>query len=152
MIEYLREWDKCAHSRLRMKSTQEVEVNHGYKFSDKLNAEFLQESYGNNLEFGKKMFSIFLESIDGDLEDLQLAIHAKDYVHVKGVAHKIKNNFTWVGLPQLSSVMYKLEMAAGNKSQTLKDDFNEFLSLFKQERVTVDTEYTRLSDHLSCNQ
>ena len=121
----------------------------GFEFNSDLNAEFLKNSYGENLEFGMKMFSIFLATIEEDIEILTHSMEAKDYQGVQDIAHKIKNNFTWVGLPKLSSVMYKIELAAKEKSENVVTHYNELMDMFHIEHKLVQKEYDRLSIHLS---
>ena len=84
-------------------------LNEKFIFNKELNAEFLEQSYSQNLGFGQKMFSIFLGSIEKDMEILTCALRANDYAGIKEIAHKIKNNFTWVGLPNLSKLMNSIE-------------------------------------------
>lgn len=121
----------------------------GFEFNNELNAEFLSSSYGENLEFGMKMFSIFLATIEEDIEILTHSMEAKDYHGVKDIAHKIKNNFTWVGLPKLSSVMYKIELAAKEKSENVISHYNDLMDIFHTEHMLVQKEYDRLNSHLS---
>jgi len=120
-----------------------------FVFNDKLNAEFLQNSYGENLEFGKKMFKIFLSTIEEDIEVLTRSLEANDYQGMQDIAHKIKNNFTWVGLPTMSSLMYKIENAAKEKSVSVSTYYNELMDLFHVDHSLVQNEYDRLSSYLN---
>lgn len=119
-----------------------------FAFNQKLNSEFLEQSYSQNLEFGHKMFSIFLRTINEDINTLNNALKANDYSGIKDIAHKIKNNFTWVGLPRLSSLMYKVEKAAADKSVTVVEHHKELMSNFKKEHQLVKEEYDRINEFL----
>ncbi len=134
-----------AHSTDSTSSTN----SNKFVFSSQLNAEFLESSYSSNLEFGKKMFSIFLSSIDSDIDFLRGALEADDYTALANVAHKIKNNFTWVGLPRMSSLLYKLESAAKEKSAEVAVHFNEFMEVYHNEHSLVQSEYERMSEFLA---
>jgi len=119
-----------------------------FAFNSELNVEFLEKSYRQNLQFGKKMFSIFLSTIESDIEQLTTALEANDYEELKNISHKIKNNFTWVGLPRMSSVMYKIETSAKEKSVSVVQHYNEFMDMFKQEYTLVQDEYDRITEYL----
>lgn len=120
-----------------------------FKFNEKLNAEFLQNSYGENLEFGRKMFKIFLSTIEEDIDFLTKSLESNDYQGMQDIAHKIKNNFTWVGLPTMSSVMYKIETAAKEKSVSVTTHYNELMDLFQNDHKLVQEEYDRLASYLT---
>lgn len=120
-----------------------------FVFNEKLNAEFLKNSYSANLEFGKKMFSIFLSTIEEDVEILTNSLESNDYKGMQDIAHKIKNNFTWVGLPKMSSVMYKIEMAAKEKSVSVTKHYNELMDLFQEDHKLVQQEYDRMDEFLT---
>lgn len=120
-----------------------------FTFSKELNSEFLEQSYSNNLEFGKKMFSIFLATIEADISLLTHSLQANDFNGLKDIAHKIKNNFTWVGLPQMSSVVYKIEMAAADKSVSVVTYYNELMDIFNNEHKLVQKEYNRMVEYLN---
>ena len=117
-------------------------------FSEKLNADFLNSSYGENLDFGKKMFSIFLSTIESDIEILSSGIKEEDFKRVSDVAHKIKNNFTWVGLPRLRSLMYRIESAAKEEDLIMSQLFEEMITQFEADHDLVKNEYDRLNLHL----
>lgn len=121
----------------------------GFEFNKELNAEFLSNSYGENLEFGMKMFSIFLATIEEDIQILTNSMESQDYQGVGDIAHKIKNNFTWVGLPKLSSVMYKIELAARERSKNVVNHYNDLMDMFHNEHTLVQKEYDRLNNHLA---
>jgi len=93
--------------------------NPHFIFNENLDADFLSDTYGNNLSFGAKMFGLFLRTIPSDLQELSRAVKDLDYPMVQAVAHKIKNNFTWVGLSKLSKVTHDLEDLARAKSDKI---------------------------------
>ncbi len=119
-----------------------------FAFNKELNVAFLERSYSQNLQFGQKMFRIFLSTIDQDMEELSTAIYDNDYNSIKKITHKVKNNFTWVGLPILSSIMHKIEHAAKNNSNQVTALHEKFLIQFQNEYVLVKQEYERMSQYL----
>ncbi len=123
-------------------------VNDKFTFNNELNVAFLERSYSQNLQFGQKMFRIFLSTIDQDLEELSSAVYNSDYSSIKKITHKVKNNFTWVGLPILSSIMHKIEQAAKNSSIEVIALHEKFLLQFQNEYVLVKQEYERMNKYL----
>jgi len=120
-----------------------------FVFNKELNAEFLEKSYGHNLDFGKKMFAIFLSTIEQDMSELSQYLKTNDYSGMHAVAHKSKNNFTWVGLPLLSGVMYKLEAAAKAESVSVVSYYDEFTDMYGSALELVKNEYNRILNYLS---
>lgn len=101
--------------------------NSTFIFNENLNIEFLSATYGNNLSFGAKMFGIFLRTIDQDLAILQDSVTELDFESIKAIAHKIKNNYTWVGLPALSQMTYEVENMAREESKAVIPKIEELL-------------------------
>lgn len=118
-------------------------------FNKHLNVEFLNKTYGNNLLFCSKMFGLFLASTTQDMTAIESAISEQRFTVVKDLAHKIKNNFTWVGLPVLSKKMYALETMAGVQSSEVSVLFEEIKGLHEKDLVHVQSQYDKLKDHLS---
>ncbi len=120
-----------------------------FVFSEKLNAEFLNATYQYDLNFGKNMFDLFLKSIDEDLNTLIQNVDDLNYEETRSIAHKIKNNFTWVGLPQLSSLMYKIENAAKERSESISELKDNLISQFQSGYNNVKAELERLDAYLN---
>jgi len=119
-----------------------------FSFNSKLNVEFLEKSYSGNIGFAKRMFSIFLSTIDEDLTNLDNYIRLNDYQGIKDVAHKVKNNFTWVGLPMMSSIMYKIESSAREESDFVHELYSDFVAIFQERHSLVKEEYNRINTYL----
>jgi len=122
--------------------------NDEFIFSNELDYEFLRKTYSENLAFGEKMFSIFLKTIPQELASIDKAMQISDYDSLKSIAHKIKNNYIWVGLQAISSLVYKIETAARAKSpeivKLLHDFKREQNSIFELIKV----EHGRIVNHL----
>ncbi len=102
-------------------STQAPESNNQvpFEFSKDLDAAFLSATYGSNLAFGVKMFGIFVNSIQQDLDILESSATNNDYSTMRAIAHKIKNNFTWVGLSELSKLTGQIETLASEENSSV---------------------------------
>lgn len=129
-------------------NTQTENLEKNFVFSEKLNAEFLNATYQYDLNFGKKMFGLFLKSIDEDMNRLIQNVDDLNYEETRSIAHKIKNNFTWVGLPQLSSLMYKIENAAKDNSESITELKDNLIVQFQSGYNNVKAELERLDAYL----
>lgn len=139
-------------------NTNDVKVGHSelsnhnspsYNFSQDLNVEFLNKTYGHNLSFCANMFKVFLSTIVVDMNNLKNAISANDFLQTEAIAHKIKNNFIWVGLPQLSKQMYEIETKAREESTDLKQLLMDLTASFDQSLKYVESEFINLKEFIS---
>ncbi len=119
-----------------------------FKFSTSLNTSFLEKTYKSNLGFCEKMFKIFLDSAQSDIDLLESNVEANNFEEVKSIAHKIKNNFTWVGLPDLSEQMYHIENLARGRKSGIAEKFQELNVEFKKAFKNVASEYKSILEYL----
>ena len=119
-----------------------------YKFSTSLDACFLDKTYKSNMAFCEKMFKIFLDSAHEDIEVLEFHVRANNFMEVKSIAHRIKNNYTWVGLPQLSEKMHDIENLARGRKPGIAEKFQELNDDFKQALILVSSEYKSILKYL----
>jgi len=81
--------------------------------ADKPNEAFdqasLREIYEGDMEYMVFMFETFVESIEPELQALEQAFQAQDLVAIKRITHKIKPNFSMVGLPKYHLIAMELE-------------------------------------------
>ena len=126
---------------------QSIQSNHNstFNFNENLNTEFLSATYGANLSFGAKMFEIFLKTITKDLAVLQDSVAVLDFEGMKAIAHKIKNNYTWVGLPVLSQLTYEVENMARVESEAVIPKVQELLQKSKESYPHVEQQFHDLS-------
>lgn len=120
-----------------------------FLFHPTLDQAFLNSNYGANLGFAKKMFSVFLVSTPKDIESLNAAVEANDIPNIQALAHKIKNNFTWVGLTQLGLLMKEVENMAKQNEVCISKFYIEVLELYQKQLLVIEKETQRLTDHLS---
>ena len=76
-----------------------------------LDRQYLNDMYGDDLEYAKDIFETFLEITDEEIEKLKDACENSNFEIVYQTAHKIKPTFQMVGLPEISKLMEKIEMA-----------------------------------------
>lgn len=124
-----------------------IRSNHNstFVFNENLNVEFLAETYGSNLSFGAKMFGIFLKTIQRDLAILEASANSLDFEGMIGIAHKIKNNFTWVGLPVLSQLTYRVENMAREEEASVVSVIQELMKKSKETYPYVEQQFYDLN-------
>ncbi len=120
-----------------------------YQFNQELDTNLLNQNFGNNLNFGQKIFSTFINNIDSDIEELKSAVDALDYEAIQKVTHKIKNNFSWVGLPRLSELTSQLELSAINNSAEVTTHYTKLKVLLDTKYGIVAEELKRINSHLN---
>lgn len=69
----------------------------------------LQEQFGNDLEYVWETFSKFNELISADITGLSEAITSQDAQNSRRILHKIRSNFTLVGLSELQARCARME-------------------------------------------
>jgi PAS domain S-box-containing protein len=110
----------AAKSRIEKKST----TVHTY------NLDYLRSVSGNNAEFIQEMITTFLQTLPNVLDDMQKAIHERNWEKLSRLAHQIKPSFTLMGLDVLRSKILFIEENGKNTTRTdeLPSVVTEFVS------------------------
>jgi len=72
----------------------------------------LREFYGDDLEYAKEMFDLFLSESEKSLPSLERAVDRMDGKNIKAIAHRIKPSVRMVGFTNLADHLQNLERAA----------------------------------------
>jgi PAS domain S-box-containing protein len=80
-----------------------------YSFNPRLDVNYLIGLYENNIEYATGLFAIFLENIQQDWTEIKAIAEGDDYAALYQVVHKIKPNFSMVGLTWITRSMEQLE-------------------------------------------
>ena len=72
----------------------------------------LREFYGDDLEYAKEMFDLFLSESEKSLPALEKAVDRMDGTNIKAIAHRIKPSVRMVGFTTLADHLQNLEHAA----------------------------------------
>jgi PAS domain S-box-containing protein len=86
-----------------------VRASRNFEFSHKLDDTYLNELYEQNVEYAIGLFTIFLENIDQEWKDIRAASASDNTELVRQLVHKIKPNFSMVGLTWVSKKMEIIE-------------------------------------------
>lgn len=105
-----------------------------------LDAAHIESLYGDDYEYASEMFNIFIDHTKVEFKKFQSLIEQKDFEKIKDIAHKLKPNFSMVGLLLLRDKMAQLEVAADEKNeqqiltlhQNIKKELNKALPIIEQ--------------------
>ncbi|MCL6523798.1 MAG: response regulator [Thermoflavifilum sp.] len=87
-----------------------------YKFNPRLDVNYLEELYENNIEYAAGLFGIFLENIRSDWNEILRLKDLRDLQALYQAIHKIKPNFSMVGLTWIAQSLEKAEKAIRNNN------------------------------------
>lgn len=93
-----------------MQNSNSKEVS--FNFNVLLDQDFLQMVYEGDLSYAGDIFEIFLTHSVKEMDELGQAIDLQDWDATRRISHKLKPNFSMVGLPQLEEKMGQIEMLA----------------------------------------
>ena len=92
-----------------------------------LDISYLQNFYGGDHEHAADMFDIFLSYTVNEVPKLRILIEQEDWEGTRRLAHRIKPNFSMVGLPQLEKKILAIEKMADKK-----EDANTLINLMNE--------------------
>jgi HPt (histidine-containing phosphotransfer) domain-containing protein len=99
-----------------------------FQFNSLLDQRVLDEVYGGDLEYAGEIFEMVLTYSAEEIKNLDTAIETQDWGAASRIAHKLKPNFSMVGLSDLEEKMYQIEKEAESNPQIIKQLFNEITS------------------------
>jgi len=120
-----------------------------FTFHTDLDYVRLEEQYGGKLEFCEKIFSLFLQTIDTELDMLDQAMRVKDYANIKAVFHKIKNNFIHIGCVQLGEMCSNLEECATLEALDLESKVFQFKVAYQRKHSAIKQQHQNLQTYLA---
>ncbi len=128
----------------------EVPQVSNYKFSEDLDVAYLNEFYSEDVERAQVMFGIFLDTIDNEIISLQKALDERDWEKFVSIAHKIKPNFSMVGLTHLTESMEDFEQGKTNLSlrQKIIEDFNLNMEKVEKGKKVIENELLKMNQYL----
>lgn len=74
-----------------------------------LDLTYLLENVTDDIDFIKHLLSVFLNSLEGDLESLNSSIHQRDHGKIKRAAHKVKSSFRSLGMDLMTNRLQAIE-------------------------------------------
>lgn len=129
---------------------QAYEEGHPFAFTEKLDKEYLNTFYGDDLERANIMFGIFLRTIQDEYAKLQDFYASKDLKGIRETAHRIKPNFAMVGLTAETDLLNNVEQAADAEDlEGITPLLTSFFENYAENIALVESEQTRIAANLS---
>lgn len=112
-----------------------------FEFDERLDRVYLQKLYSGNCSYAQSLFEVFLECMESDWTDLQASLKARDWQQLKNLVHKVKPNFSMVGLTAITGEMQdiydKLKEGDNEASipllESVQAKMDEYMPLVKNE-------------------
>jgi len=98
------------------KSKMENEPVYGKIIHKVTDLHYLKELADGSLDFEKEMISMFLTQVPQNFEKLKHAQESKNWDEVKKMAHKMKPNFSIIGVKSLMEVFQFIELNSSTQS------------------------------------
>ena len=120
----------------------DYERDTSFHFNERLDRDFLQMVYEGDLSYAGDIFEIFLAHSINEMDELGSAIENQDWEATRRISHKLKPNFSMVGLPQLEQKMGQIEMCANLQNnveiiagiyENLKSSLTTFIPVLKED-------------------
>ncbi len=121
-----------------------------FRFNENLDINTLQMYYADDLDYALQMFEVFQEVYPDELERLEKNYDQQNWTEFFKGIHKLKSNFTMVGLPALTQLFEDIEKfkkdEGANEVSDLYEHFRE-----EQSRIIpiVDEQIEALRRHLN---
>jgi PAS domain S-box-containing protein len=121
-----------------------------FQFSTDLDVEYLDDFYENEIDRANLMFEIFDRVIDDEFNKLKQSLSNQEWDKVSTTAHKIKPNFSMVGLIDISIIMEEYEKAKINPEvrEELASNFAKLEMRFDVARLVIKSELIRMKRFL----
>jgi HPt (histidine-containing phosphotransfer) domain-containing protein len=122
-------------------NSEELLKNDSFAFDERLDVAYLRKLYSDNCNYAISLFHIFLEYMESDWEEIQQAVKNKDWQQLTNLVHKVKPNFSMVGLTWITAMMqdvYKKLKADNHASaipllQEVQKEFDQYMPLIRDE-------------------
>lgn len=120
-----------------------------FKFDERLDIAYLQKLYSGNCSYAMSLFEVFLECMEKDWEDILQARKDNNWVQLKNLIHKVKPNFSMVGLTWITSTMQEIyEKLKQDSPQLAVPLLEQAEKEFDQYIPLVRSEYQRMQQFL----
>ncbi len=112
-----------------------------------LNRPYLEKFYGGDDSHAADMFDIFLNHTVHEVPQLRPLMEAQDWEGTRQLAHKIKPNFSMVGLTQLEEKMLNIENSAAQNENvnTLLSKLVEVENILEKAIPILEKELERMT-------
>jgi hypothetical protein len=107
-----------------------------------INLSFLDSFTGGNADKKKKYISMFLNLCPGQLNQMNSHLNAGNYDGLRGTAHALKPQITYMGISGGEDLIKKIESMAGTKTdvEKLPEMLKSFHTICEQAMVELKQE------------
>lgn len=124
----------------------ETPNTNGYQFQPALDIKFLNALYENNLGYASDLFEVFVRTIQEEMGKIKKLLEDKDWEAMGFQVHKLKPNFSMVGLTGIAAKMQTLENYL--KSNQLEQHLPEIPGLFGEVEASLDANMPIVEEEL----
>ena len=128
-----------------------METVTNYQFSPELDRELLEEIYEGDLEYTLCMFQTYVETLGEELDSLEKVSSQNQIAEIRKIVHKIKPNFSMVGLPKLYHHAVSLEKICDQgegSSEELVENLESFLKTARSSSELIEKESSKIEQFL----
>jgi HPt (histidine-containing phosphotransfer) domain-containing protein len=98
---------KYTHLQNDTAEQKDIVIENEYKY---INLQYMKEISAGNLQYEKSVTEQFIEAIPNEIELLEKAFAAKDFITLKQISHNMKTSISIMGLTEiLEPYLNKLE-------------------------------------------
>ncbi|WP_295117362.1 PAS domain-containing hybrid sensor histidine kinase/response regulator [uncultured Chitinophaga sp.] len=132
----------------------EVQNISGYEFHSGLDVKYLNTLYESNIGYAVDLFEIFVLNIREEMRKLDVISAAQDWEQLRFQVHKIKPNFSMVGLTWVTAKMETLEglLRHNNGMDKLPELLDEVVSEVNTFFPIVEEELRKMQDFIKVNE
>ena len=132
------------HSVIEINAKKQLEISNDEQIlaitqnKKNIDLSYLDELSGGNNDFRNEMLELFITKIPKDLNLLENAIHEKDYIVLKSIAHEMKSSLTMFRLDDEFALLEQIEKKAIN-STISSESMDEFVNFKNELKKVTDT-------------
>ncbi len=121
-----------------------------FHFSENLDQNYLNQAYGQDLEYALDMFQTFMEIIEDEMILISDTIEKSEKEAIKKSLHRMKPTFKMVGLSNIFNNIEQLEQDIENQSsQEIKQWFTQFKQTLQTQLPFIEQEIKHIQSWLN---
>lgn len=120
-----------------------------FTYSPELDASFLQELYGEDLQQAEMVFESSAQQLKSELSLAEARFHDGDIPGLKKVVHKMKPLFGYIGMNKIMSefAAFEQECAQATEPAIVESGFQRLRMITEEALQKVDSETKRLKQY-----
>lgn len=111
-----------------------------------LDLTYIRDNVTRDKKFILHLFDLFRSVVKRDGDAMQVAIDEGNFDHVKRLGHKLKSSFRTLGMEELTTLAFDIELGGFNAV-----DMDEVQTDFNKLKVLIDEVYAELDEYVKAN-